>query len=178
MVETDDHSIIIKIRQGDVESFSVLVDRYQEAIYRLCYYMTGNKNDARDLTQEVFLKAYTNLDKVDFQYKFFSWLYRIAFNESVTFARRKRYFSSVEELSVNDLESIDEETLQTAVRRNVRSAVLQLQPKHRILVVLKYYNELSYQQMSIITGITEKKVKSRLFEARQVLRNILTEQIG
>ncbi len=177
MVETDDHSIIKKIRLGDVESFSVLVDRYQAMIYRLSYYMTGSKEDARDLTQEVFIRAYLNLDKVDPQYKFFSWLYRIAVNESLNYVKRKRSFATLEELEVADSDNPDEKERQAEEKRFVSRAVLQLRPRYRILVVMKYYTGLSYNQMSTITGITENKVKSRLFEARQILRNILREHI-
>ncbi|MDD5695773.1 MAG: sigma-70 family RNA polymerase sigma factor [Bacteroidales bacterium] len=177
MVETDDYSIIKRIRLGDVELFSVLVDRYQETIYRLTYHMTGNQDEAKDLAQEIFVKAYTNLDKVDFQHKFFSWLYRIAVNESLTHLARKRPVVFMEDMKEADVENTSDRAREAEEKKWVRRAVLQLQPKYRILVVMKYYSGMSYGQISTIAGITEKKVKSRLFEARQILRNLLTEQM-
>lgn len=173
MVEIDDHSIIKRILLGNIDAFALLIDRYQQTVYHLTFNMTGNEEDARDLTQEIFIKAYLNLRKVDPQYKFFSWLYRIAVNETLNYSKRKIFLLPLEELPVINGHLEDEEVTQKERRQFVRRAILQLKPKYRLLIVLKYYSGLSYDQISVVTGVPENKIKSRLFEARQILGKLL-----
>lgn len=178
MVEKDDHSIIKQVCQGNVDAFAHLVERYQRPVFNLAFNMTGSEEDAQDLTQEIFVKVYMNVNKVDPRYKFFSWLYRIAINETVNYARRRRSFVPLEEIHLAQSELHGEQARKKEMDFHLRNAILRLKPKHRLLIVLKYYVDLSYEQISGVTGIPERKVKSRLFEARQCLRNFLTNSIG
>jgi RNA polymerase sigma-70 factor (ECF subfamily) len=173
MVDFDDHSIIKKVREGDVEAFAQIVERHQQTIFNLTFQMTGSEEDARDLTQEIFIRAYLNLDKVDPRYKFFSWLYRLGVNHTLDHIRQRKPYAGIEGVEVHDRQTGDEIADSRAKRENVRKAIRKLQPKYRLLIVMKYYSAMSYDQMSSITGIPQKKVKSRLFEARQMLRNML-----
>ena len=177
MVEIDDHSIIRKVREGDVEAFAHIVERHQQAIFNLTYHMTGSEEDARDLTQEIFIRAYLNLDKVDPRYKFFSWLYRLGVNHTLDHIRQRKPYVLMEDVEAYDRQTRDETADLTAdlleKRVNVRKAIRKLEPKYRLLIVMKYYSAMSYDQMSSISGIPESRVKSRLFEARQMLRNLL-----
>ena len=170
MVEIDDHSIIKKVLEGDTASFADIVVRYQQIIFNLTYRMTGNEEDARDLTQEIFIRAYMNLDRIDPQYKFFSWLYRLGVHQTLDFIKRRKPLMLTENLMAHDRYAENENGNWTEKRMQVRKAIQKLKPKYRLLIVMKYYSSLSYDQMSLITGIPEKKVKSRLFEARQILR--------
>lgn len=178
MVETDDHSIIKQICQGNVEAFAHLVERYQRPVFNLALNMTGSAEDAQDLTQEIFVKAYLNLKKVDPKYKFFSWLYRIAINETVNYTRRSKPFVPLEEMHLAQSAERDDQVRRKEMNLRLHNAILKLKPKHRLLIILKYYVDFSYEQISSVTGIPERKVKSRLFEARQCLRNFLTNSVG
>lgn len=173
MVEFDDHSIIKKVREGDVEAFAHIVERHQQTIFNLTFQMTGNEEDARDLTQDIFIKAYLNLDRVDPRYKFFSWLYRLGVNHTLDHIRQRKPYVLIEEQEVHERQTQDDIVDLLKTRVNVRKAILKLKPKYRLLIVMKYYSAMSYEQMSSITGIPESRVKSRLFEARQMLRNLL-----
>ncbi len=173
MVETDDHSIIKKVLDGDVEAFAHIVKRHQQTIFNLAFQMTGREEDARDLTQEIFLRAYLNLDKADSHYKFFSWLYRLGMNHTINHLRQRKPYERIEDMEISDRHVRNETADLMEERRNVRKAIRKLKPKYRLLIVMKYYSALSYDQMSSITGIPENRVKSRLFEARLMLRDIL-----
>ncbi len=173
MVEIDDHSIIKKVLEGDTASFAEIVVRYQQIIFNLTYQMTGNEEDARDLTQEIFIRAYMNLDRIDPHYKFFSWLYRLGVNQTLDFIKRRKPLILTENLMAHDRYAENENGNLTEKKTYVRKAIQKLKPKYRLLIVMKYYSAFSYDQMSLITGIPEKKVKSRLFEARQMLRTTL-----
>lgn len=173
MVETEDHSIIKKVLEGDVEAFAQIVHRHQQTIFNLALQMTGNEEDARDLTQDIFLRAYLNLDKVDPRFKFFSWLYRLGVNHTINYIRQRKPYERIEDMEIADGQVRSGIADLEAERRNVRKAIRKLKPKYRLLIVMKYYSALSYDQMSSITGIPESRVKSRLFEARLMLRNTL-----
>ena len=172
MVELDDHSIIRQVREGNVDAFALIVERHQQTIFNLVFHMIGNEEDARDLTQEIFIRAFVNLDKVDPHYKFFSWLYRLGLNHTLDFIRQRKSFVPIEMAEQNSY-SEDEYVYHTRKSRDVRRAISSLKPKFRLLIIMKYYSALSYDQISSITGIPEARVKSRLFDARQMLGKFL-----
>ncbi len=178
MVEIDDQSIIKQVQEGNVDAFALIVERYQQTIFNLAFHMTGNEEESKDLTQEIFLKAYLNLDRVDPQYKFFSWLYRIGVNETVNYLRRRESFVPMEELHLAGDTDMGQKVNQKAKSSFIKKTIRELKPKYRLLIVMKYYSGMSYEQMSAITGLPEKKVKSRLFDARQTLRNLINQMAG
>jgi RNA polymerase sigma-70 factor, ECF subfamily len=143
-------------------------------MYSVALRTVGNGEDARDLVQTAFLKAYQNLGSFDPRYRFFSWLYRILRNESINHLSRRHAHQPIE----GHGEVRAQEDPQRAVEeqeqvRRVESALARLTPEYREVVLLRHYAELSYEEMAAALGIPEKTVKSRLYSARQRLAGLL-----
>lgn len=172
MEEIDDIGLVKKALKGDVNSFRLLIDKYQTVILNLAFRMTGNTDDAKDITQVVFVKIYNNLASYDSRFKFYSWMYRIALNEIINFNKSKKTTDSLNSYMKDES---DPEADLTSLERiaNIHKAVSELKPDYRELIELKYFEELSYNDISDVLGLNEKKVKSRLFTAREQLKHLL-----
>jgi RNA polymerase sigma-70 factor (ECF subfamily) len=136
--------------------------------------MLRSPEDARDIAQSVFLKAYQNLSSYDPQYKFYSWIYRMAINESLNVLRvRGRNEGPVDERLPSDRAGPSELLSTDQTRDVVLDAVGRLKPEHRAVIVLRYFVDRNYEDMGQILGIDAKTVKSRLYTARQLLKEQL-----
>lgn len=173
MIEQADSDLVRQCLEGDRAGFETLVKKYLKPIYNLALRMVNDSESAADIAQMTFIKAYENLRTFDLNLKFFSWLYRIAINESLnTLSKQKQTEQLSEELVSND--ATPEEAYHEAERKEIiQKALLKLAPDYRSVIVLRHYMDLTYAQMSEALGITEKKVKSRLFSARHQLRELL-----
>lgn len=170
MSEDDpDATFVERCIHGDLEAFGPLVERYQRPIFRAIMHMVGNYEDARELTQQTFLKAFARLSSYDRERKFFSWLYRIAMNESINHIKARRSFEPLDEAELP--RDVPFETLER--NRAVRQAVMALKPEYRAVVVLRHFLDCSYRDAADVLNLPEKTVKSRLFAARQLLRDAL-----
>jgi RNA polymerase sigma-70 factor (ECF subfamily) len=137
--------------------------------------MLRNSEDARDVAQSVFMKAYQNLSNYDPQYKFYSWIYRMAINESLNMLRaRGRDAGPVDERLPEDSAGPSELLVEDQRREVVLEAVGRLKPEHRAVIVLRYFVDSNYEDMGEILGIDAKTVKSRLYTARQLLKDQLS----
>ena len=173
MMESDDLTLVTESREGSTKAFEAIVDKYQRVIFNVALRMLGNYDDAQDITQVVFIKAYENLRTFNPKYKFFSWLYRIAVNEATNSLNlRKRNEPLVYDPVARD-KNPEERYDDAELSRNIQKALMELNPDSRIVLVLKHFQDCSYREMSYILDIPEKTVKSRLFTARQLLGNIL-----
>jgi len=173
MISKDDNELVYEVIHGSISSFSILVDRYQKTIFNLMLRMVGDYETARDLTQDVFVKAFENMGKFNFKYRFFSWIYRIAVNEAMNWNRKVKTTERIEkyEFLLADLPGLpDIEKRSRLLQRELRK----LDADYRVLVLLKYYCGLSYEEISEATCHPVKKVRSRLFIAREQLRNGLS----
>lgn len=189
MRKIDERQIIQKAAAGNSFAFEQLVQKYQSQVYRLCFRMTGNPEDAADLTQEAFLKAWNHLASFQFEAAFSTWLYRLTSNACLDFlrsAKRRTHVSMTmenEEGEEQALEVMDPQPLpeETAIQREqqalVRHAIGQLEPEQRQILTLRVVNDLSYTEIAKIMCLKEGTVKSRLSRAREALRKKL-EQIG
>ena len=159
---------------GDPQAFAALVGLYEKPVYNLALRMLRNPEDARDIAQTVFMKAYQNLANYDPQYKFYSWIYRMAINESLNILRvRDRNMGPVDDRLPAD-DAGPSELLADDQRRDVvLEAVDRLKPEHRAVIVLRYFVDRNYEDMAEILGIDAKTVKSRLYTARQLLKEQL-----
>lgn len=169
---TNDHDIIRSVLQGDVNAYALLVKRYQLPVYNLLLRMLSSQSEAEELTQLVFIKAYEALPKFRFGFRFFSWLYRIAINQALAQLKQQKQYAALkgwEQLS----ENTDEED--TEKQALVQHAIKRLNDKHKAVVILKYYQQLSYKEIAFMLEITEKKVRSRLYDARIQLKTILEQ---
>lgn len=175
MVEEElDSNLANLAASGDLDAFGALVRRYERQVFRIILRMIGNYDDARDLSQQVFLKAFQHLDAYDRNRKFFSWIYRIAMNEAINHIHSRRRFEPLDPespaLGLNAAEQLEERERYS----DLHQAVLELGEKHRAVVVLRHFVQCSYSEVAGMLDIPEKTVKSRLFEARQILRRVLT----
>jgi RNA polymerase sigma-70 factor (ECF subfamily) len=169
-----DHDLIERCRQGDMKAFEVIVDTYQKPVFNAAYRITGSRDDAADITQSVFLKLLQNLNSYNPAHKLFSWLYRIAVNESLNFVRKAKRSVPLDHVRVQSGDHPAHQA-ELAERKDVlQKALGRLKPEHRAVLVLKHLQGFSYEEIAGALDIPEKLVKSRLFSARQMLRRELT----
>ena len=173
-----DQALVERYRKGDREAFTELVIRYQRPIYNAAFWILRSADDASDIAQSVFLKVAERLDEFDSQHRFFSWIYRIAVNESLNLLRRNGHQEWLDdEIDLPGADSANPETLASDAERSrhIRQALMNLAPNDRTVLMLRHFSECSYQEMATILEIDEKTVKSRLFEARHRLRHALKD---
>jgi RNA polymerase sigma-70 factor (ECF subfamily) len=161
--------------QGDGGAFGELIDRHQRVLFNVSLRMVGNREDALDITQTVFLKAYQNLDTFDRRHKFFSWVYRIMINESLNHLSRSKRTEPLDEAIESGGLGPDEEWSRSRLRDRIQKALLELSDDYRQVIVLRHFAQLSYQEMSGALEVPEKTVKSRLHTARQLLGGIFSK---
>jgi RNA polymerase sigma-70 factor (ECF subfamily) len=167
-----DIDLVARCLKGEVEAFEPLVVRYQRALYNAAWRLLGSREDARDVVQGAFVKAWEKLDTFDPRYRFFSWIYRIVVNESLNARGRRRPLQALE----SDIAAPGgpEEDLRSRERSDrVQSALLRLAGSDREVIVLRHFAELSYAEIGEALGLAEKTVKSRLHEARRRLGRAL-----
>ncbi|MHB0856146.1 MAG: sigma-70 family RNA polymerase sigma factor [Anaerolineae bacterium] len=162
-------------QKGDQHAFARLVDAYQTPIYNLAYRMLGNPTEAEDAAQETFLRAYTRLETYDPSRKFSSWILSIASHHCVDRLRRRRgAWVSMEEVMASrwlpdDHPKPEEQLVQRDQRSLIRGMLEQLPPQYRIVIVLRYWYDLSYEEIAEMTESTVSAIKSRLHRARLVM---------
>ena len=186
----DDLAYVRRVQGGDVEAFDHLVLKYRERLFSIIYNLTSNREDAADLTQESFIKAFRSLKRFRGKSSFFTWLYRIAINATLTDLKknRMRRFFSFEKISeeVSSAEIIevlavrtnsDRSVLLDELQEKLNEALHKLSPKHRTVVVLFEIEGLSHQQISDIMNCSVGTVRSRLHYAKQQLQAYLQTYI-
>jgi RNA polymerase sigma-70 factor, ECF subfamily len=172
----EDADLIARARRGDVEAYNHLVSRWQKRVYNYLLRIVGNREDALDLSQDVFLKAYQNLRKLEEPARFAAWLFRIAHNEAYSMFRKRKPES--EEEAVPD--GVDggitvggTSVFPIELTLAVASALDRLSADHREAVVLKIYQGFKFEEMAQILDCPVSTVKSRLYTALDLLKNEL-----
>lgn len=173
MVKDPDARLVRACRNGDRVAFEALLARYEKLIYNVAMRMLRHPDDARDVTQTTFLRVFEKLDQFDFEHKFYSWIYRIAINESIDILNGRQRFDPLEEERVDEGPGPHEAYGAVQHGARIQAALMKLSLEHRAVITLRHFTECSYQDMAGILGIPEKTVKSRLFTARQALRQQL-----
>ena len=181
MTEKDDIFYIEEVKNGKVSAFSYLVEKYQDFVYSLALKMLKNAEDAEEIAQDCFVKAYTKLGTFEAKSKFSTWLYSIVYHTCVTELRkRKTNISSLEENMISDR---DEFRLFEAITENkkeeqekyINEALEKLPEEDNVLINLYYYEGLSVADIQEVTGMTESNVKIKIFRARKKVYTILQE---
>jgi len=176
MKEDPDAALVLASRAGNRQAFEQLLARYERPVFNAAYRILNHRDDAADVTQTAFLRAYEHLDQYDPSRPFFSWLYRIAINEAMDVgARRKPEVGELDRV-VDQGEGPDAEADGALSEGRLRRALLALDADQRALVVLKHVQDFSYEQIADILACPVKTVKSRLFTARRALRDRLIER--
>jgi RNA polymerase sigma-70 factor (ECF subfamily) len=176
MARDDDAMLVEACLHGDRHAFDKLVDRYEGPLFSAAYRITGSVEDAMDATQNAFVNAYEKLHTFDPTYRFFSWIYRIAVNQSLNLVGRRREQTPFNEDAPATEPNPSEVFESTEMRGHLKRALLELEPHYRTVIVLKHLEGFSYREIGDLLEVPEKTVKSRLFTARQRLRVILTER--
>ncbi len=170
----EDADLIRQAARGAVEAYNLLVSRWEKRVYNYLLRLTGNREDALDLTQEVFLKAHLNLRRLDDPGRFGPWLYRIAHNEAISMYRKRR--------PETDVESLEPEGTETGITvggspvfpmelsLTVAGALKRLSADQREAVVLKIYQGFKFEEMAAILECPVSTVKSRLYAALELLK--------
>jgi RNA polymerase sigma-70 factor (ECF subfamily) len=173
-----DGALLARYRKGDREAFAELVVRYQRPLYNAALWIVRKPEDASDVTQIVFLRVAERLDEYDPKHKFFSWIYRIAVNESLNLLRRAgREDEFDEEIDFAASESANPEwqLAEAQQARQIKAAMLRLKANDRMVLMLRHFSEFGYEEIAQILDLDVKTVKSRLFEARRRLRELLQD---
>jgi len=186
-----DWAVVLKVQAGNVGAFDQLVQKYRQQIFAVIYNMTSNREDASDLTQETFIKAFQAIGRFRGKSSFFTWIYRIAVNTSMTFLkkRNRRRFISYDNIDEEASSSEIVERL-TASNRSEKGAIVselqerlndalqKLSPKHRTVIILHEIEGLEHAEIAEITQTSIGTVRSRLHYAKQQLQSFLQDYLA
>lgn len=180
---SSDAAVVQRVQNGDVAAFDILVRKYRERLYGIIYNLTSNREDAADLTQEAFIKAFSSINRFKGKSAFFTWLYRIGVNTALSHMKRNRFrrFFSLEHIqeegsNAQILETLaakhksEKGALLSELQEKLNEAMQKLSPKHRTVVVLFEIEGLSHQEIADIVGCSVGTVRSRLHYAKQQLQ--------
>jgi RNA polymerase sigma-70 factor (ECF subfamily) len=171
----DDATLVQRCLEGDRGAFEELVVRYQKPVFNAALRMLREPADAMDVAQTTFLKAYEHLADYDPGFKFYSWLYRIAVNESLDALSSRKPFEAIDRERADEAPGPDRQVQGEQAHRVLEEALMRMKPELRTVVVLRHFLHLSYEDMADILVLPAKTVKSRLYSARQLLRDHLTQ---
>lgn len=184
-LDSTEQGIIGRAKQGDREAFAELVNLYKDRVYHVSYRMLGSRQEAEDVAQETFLRVYSNLENYDPQYKFSTWIYRIASNLSIDAIRKRKHNLSLDaeitgsegmewhERLADPGKSPEEEILTDELQGEVQGAIMNLNPKYRAVMLLRYIEDLSLQEISNIVQLPISTIKTRIHRGREALRKKL-----
>lgn len=169
----DETSWIASAQSGDLDAFERVVEAYQKPVYNLAYRMLGSRVEAEDAAQECFLRAYRALATYERDRKFGSWLLAIAAHYCVDRLRRRRFINvpwdGVGELTVGDVVDPEADVIDRERADEISGALQRLPPEYRLVVVLRYWYDMGYEEIAETVGATVAAVKSRLHRGREAL---------
>jgi RNA polymerase sigma-70 factor (ECF subfamily) len=184
--ELTDAELVVRTAAGSHDDFEELVRRYQRPIISYIYRMLGSHDAALDVSQEVFIKVYNSIERYSSEYKFSTWLYRIAHNAAIDHLRRNSVHAQSLEMEGHD--GAYELQIESAVRNpeqeqerseritEIEEVISGMPPAYRELLLLRHARELTYEEMVEVTGLPLGTVKNRLFRAREMMREILLKR--
>lgn len=185
-----DWAIVRRVQAGDVAAFDQLILKYRERVYAMVYHMSSNREDAADLTQDAFIKAFQHINRFQGQSSFFTWLYRIAVNSALTHLRRNklRSFFSLEKVhedpgvasvidNLTDKRDVAREVYVSELQERLNEAMQKLSISHRTVVTLFEIDGLSHEEIAEIMDCSVGTVRSRLHYAKQLLQAELQSYI-
>lgn len=177
MMQQNDTLLIGRILDGDTSGYAVMVDRYKDLAFTIAFRILGKREDAEEVVQDAFVKAFQNLSSFRQKAKFSTWLYRIIYNTAISKHRQKKpVWQQIEEITVpdNTAEFMSEEEDRHKI---LETAMQQLPEEDRILLTLYYIDESSVDDLHSILGISKANVKIKLFRARKRLQELVTNKM-
>ena len=176
----EDLDAITMVQKGNTNAFSFLVNKYQDIVFSIALKVLKNREDAEEMAQESFIKAFRSLNSFQGKAKFSTWLYSITYNTCITHTRKKKPVTSqIENLPLSDEESEESfaEFPEESKARCLEAALKQLPEEEYTMMVLYYYEDQSVEDLCHVTGLTESNVKVKLFRARKKLHALMTEML-
>jgi len=186
----DDEALVGRTQKGDSTAFDVLVDRYKERLYATVYHMTANHEDANDLVQDTFIKAYKSIGSFRGHSSFYTWIYRIAVNRTINFLKRRK---NRNQYSLDDVDSsiqTDPDLVEmmshvtprreaglTELQEKLNEALQKLSDSHRAVVTMHDIQGMTHADIAKVLKCSEGTVRSRLFYARQQLQGLLSDYL-
>lgn len=184
MTNNNDQLYIKKVISGNTNAFVHLVDNYKDMVYSLAYKMTKNKQEAEEISQDTFVKAYKNIRKFKGDSKFSTWLYRIAYHTSLDYLKKDenhKHTFEINEITLNQITSVDN-ILQGLERKEraqlVDMCLFKLPEDERSLLWMFYFDEFSLNEITEITALSESNIKVKLHRARKKLLTIVKENVA
>lgn len=181
-VQDTDEDVVKKVQQGDVESFGILVSRFEARLLRYGRRFLSSRDDIVDLVQDIFIRVYTNINSFNLSFKFSSWIYRIAHNVFVNALRQQKnfpvlYFDFFDELLPlgGETESPEDESVRNEIRQELVTLLDSLPLKYREILILFYFEDMDYDSIADILHIPISTVGVRLRRGKTYLKKILTK---
>ena len=174
----DDKELVGRVKKGEVSAFAILVEKYEREIFEYSYFLIGDREEALDMTQETFLKAYTNIKTLRREEDFKFWLRRIARNLCFKRIKKMRREKEVMERQREETLSLDSYVIKKEREERVKRALNKLPEKMKEIIILRDIEGLSYKEIKEILNIPMSLVKVRIFRARNLLKRILEEEDG
>ncbi|GAK39604.1 sigma-70 family RNA polymerase sigma factor [Paenibacillus urinalis] len=172
-----EQGLIRAAQSGDRDALITLLREIEQHVYKTAYYILNNEQDALDAAQEALIRIYTKIDSYEEKAQFKTWVQRIVTNICIDKFRRTKPTVSIDEheMIFEDRQDVEHEVMLTYVTKDVQSAINQLSEHHRAVIVLRYLQDLSYNEIADCLDLPLNTVKSYLFRARQQLQNLLQE---
>lgn len=179
-----DDALIDKTIQGDKEAFGLLVSKYQDRLFNTMFHIAGGTENAYDVVQETFLQAYLRLETFRRSSRFYTWIYRIAFNVAMGIKRKQKpvaVFSQAKSIGLDEIDSNQDSPGEQLIASEnvelVQQSIRKLDQEFRIVIILREIEELSYEEISEILEIPLGTVRSRLHRGRALLKEILSRRL-
>ncbi len=178
MTAEKDLFYIKQILSGKVNDYAMLVNKYKDMVFTLSLSLLQQKEEAEDVSQDIFVKVFKSLHKFQNRSKFSTWLYRIAYNECISRLRKKKEklvsIQEIENSCLTEIQNSEDNWKYKENRRNELKKALQKLPEpDRTIILLHYYEALSIEEIALITALTKSNVKIRLFRTRKKLHDML-----
>lgn len=193
-IRFEDAVLVRRVQDGDAAAFTTLVSKYQDKVYNACWRLCGHVEDARDLTQEAFFRAYQGIATFKGQSGFYTWLFRIAVNLALSHRRKASYRTAqsldgpvgygsqadplVARMADPSAPNPSARTMQTELQGQIEAALESLEPEYRTVVVLRDIEGMDYAQIAAVLEVAVGTVKSRLHRARAALRERLAPYVA
>ncbi len=185
----NDYELVKKAKAGDARAYDQLMSLYHDAVFNIILRMVHNRQEAEDLTQETFIKAYHSIGSFNEDYAFSTWLFKIATNHCIDFFRKRKLvtFSMDEPIKYKDEEisfeyatkdpDVEKSMVANEKSRIIRQAIEKLPDKYRMAIILRHHEEKSYEEIAEILDLPLGTVKARIFRAREMLKKILKDKL-
>ncbi|MBD8497949.1 sigma-70 family RNA polymerase sigma factor [Paenibacillus arenosi] len=180
MDDAELRQVIANVRNGDIESFEKIVHRYQKSIFYYCYHMLGNYSEAEDMVQEVFLKAFRNLEQCNEEIPFGAWIYKIAYHQCIDMIRKRKLVKYLPFFYRDDKEnkSVDQQIEAHYFDEHVHKAMMKLSVEERNLLILRCVQDKSYQEIGFILNQNSTNLRKKYERTAEKFRKYYAQVKG